>query len=293
MTQPWRPVRKEYLDQAGHWEYVYSLTRDMMDQWAAAFTAYTVALKAGARVRDAQAAVEDRSPDTFMDALPFQAADQVLAEQSAPLVQAAYLRSGRAEIARLGFNLNFELTNPYARRWAEQHVAQLVTQVSDQTKQAIRSVIVQAYDIAEPPRRSALRIRELVGLTERDSKAVMNYWRTLNEDRTATRADEMADTYARRLHRRRAENIARTETVASSAGGQHDSFMVARDQGLIGPETRREWIAAVDSPRTCELCLALDGQKVGLDEPFPGGYMYPPRHPQCRCAVGIVTEVPR
>lgn len=296
MNDEWRSLRKDKnLDR--HWSYVYQLTREKTEAWEQALKKYTDLLKSGYSVTAAQAAVEADDPLGLLAGLPWKEADQLIRDLAQPLSLSTAARAGVAELARLKIGLRFDLDNPYATRWATDHSATLVRQVGDETKKAIRAVMGEAFEAGVPPRRAALRIRELIGLTERDARAVMNYWRTLTEeaDLSARRADDMADSYARRLWRRRALTIARTETIAASAAGTQQSWAAAKDKGFLPFDTKQEWVAAMESRRTCPICRALDGQKVALGEPFQsstlGAVMAPPAHVSCRCALGAVTEV--
>lgn len=287
-------VRKKKPKGDPHWDYVYSVTREFADDWSNAFVASTDELKAGVGAAMYAKAVETGEPALVIGTLPF---DSAAAAQTAgwqPLIESVYARAGKAEVGRLGLSMSFNLQNPYALQWIPQHAAKLVTEVGEETKAAIRAVILEGYQYGTPPLRTGIRIREMVGLTTRDANAVMKYWRSLTEeaDLSATRVDELADSYSRRLLRRRAENIARTETITAAVRGTQDSWATARDAGLVAPESMQEWIAATESGRTCPICMALDGKKAKLGGAFDGGFSGPPAHPSCRCTVGLVTEIP-
>ncbi len=275
-----------------HWEYVYSISREFLDDWERTLRTATDELRASVSRDVTATAVELGQPKTLLTSMADgeQAYAARLAEWQTPLT-AVFGRAGKAELGRLGFKLRFDLQNPFALRWITQHAAELVTAVTAETKAAIRAVVLQGFVDGVPPKRFAAQIKSMIGLTERDAKAVLRYWETLNQDRNALRANEMADTYADKLLRLRSENIARTETIAAAANGTQQSWRQAQANGLIAPESKRVWIAASESGRTCPLCMALDGVQVGLEEPFPGGYMTPPRHPSCRCAIGLLAEV--
>jgi hypothetical protein len=61
-------------------------------------------------------------------------------------------------------------------------------------------------------------------------------------------------------------------------------------EGFIDPRAQKEWSAEIDG-RNCEICAALDGVRVGITDEFPAGD--PPRHPNCRCDVLLVDEIPQ
>lgn len=183
----------------------------------------------------------------------------------------------------------------------------------------------QARDIEAILLNQGKTIRGIVGLTRTQVQAVLNYkdmlasgdMATMREtltralrdrrfDRTvlrtirtqaslpAWRVDDMVQRYYERALRHRAKNIARTETLRASNAGQQELWRQAAEQGYLKPErTRRKWIVTPDD-RLCEYCKDIrvrneDG--VPLDEPFEaedGPVDYPPAHPSCRCATGLL-----
>lgn len=86
---------------------------------------------------------------------------------------------------------------------------------------------------------------------------------------------------------KRASRIAVTESSRALHLGQ---LMAARESDVV---EGKAWVASSDA---CKLCLSLDGQEVGLDEPFyvdPKGGRYAvvqsaPAHPHCMCSVSFV-----
>ena len=62
---------------------------------------------------------------------------------------------------------------------------------------------------------------------------------------------------------------------------EHDrSFRDGELADRIEDRTAREWSALIDA---CERCWPLDGVRVGIGEPFPGGEEPGEVHPRCRC----------
>ncbi len=73
----------------------------------------------------------------------------------------------------------------------------------------------------------------------------------------------------------RGETVARTETLGILHAGRREAFLQAVDTGKVqSSEVEREW---QDSglPNTRDSHLAMDGETVGLDEPYSNGLMYP------------------
>jgi hypothetical protein len=189
---------------------------------------------------------------------------------------------------------SFNAKDARAAQWAKNHGAQMVVEIGKETRRAIASVITRAQTDGLTTRAQSRLIRPLVGLTERDANAVYNYRqeliaRGLDED---VAADE-AGAYADQLLDRRASNIARTETQTAANEGQSLAWDQAVEDGFLSPDAERKWIIT-DDDRLCEICEFMEGQQVGLDEPFvleDGTEVdNPPAHPSCRCGMGIASS---
>jgi len=88
-----------------------------------------------------------------------------------------------------------------------------------------------------------------------------------------------------RRHKWWADRLVRTEMM-NAYNVQHDeAISYANEHRPEGDEEfLRRWDAAAD-PRTCVLCMELDGTVTTIDGTFKGGIANPPRHPCCRCVV--------
>lgn len=90
-----------------------------------------------------------------------------------------------------------------------------------------------------------------------------------------------------RLRDRRAVRIATTEAAAAHNAALFEIVRQALSSGTLdGPITKR-WITHPDD-MACDLCRPLDGEAVGLDDPFSdpkAAPLHPPLHPHCRCVV--------
>jgi len=276
-----------------HWNYVYRLDLKYEKDWLKAFAAGLRVLREATDEEALAAAVRTGNPDGFTPGLPWRQSERTMQDGWSLTSGSIFTRAGKAELMRLGLGLKFNLDNPLALDWVKRHGARLVREVSERTRQGIVGAIMDGYRLGKAPAETARRIRGMVGLLERDMRAVANRWEALTAEglRTERQVEDMIDVYMRRLIRRRALNIARTETVASAAGGTQESWRQAREAGFIGPEALQEWIAAPESGRTCEWCMELNGQQVPLGSPFESSYFGtlsgPPAHPSCRCALGL------
>jgi hypothetical protein len=239
------------------------------------------------RTQEAVVAITALHPETWGTTLAPMAQILPTAFQQAGRVAASLLAS------QTGIAISFNLTNPRAVQWARTQSSRLITEVGQSVKESVRQVIASGFTEGIAPRESARVIRELVGLTDRQSMAVVNYrFRLLEEGRAAEDVARLGTKYGKELLNGRALNIARTETIASSTNGQQELWRQAVDKGLLDPDkTQRIWLTAADD-RLCPLCESLDEQAVGLEEPFicpedGESVMLPPKHPMCRCSCGL------
>lgn len=206
--------------------------------------------------------------------------------------------------AHAAFTMSFTLVNEHAADWASRHAAELVTNISIDTRQTIRDLVTRSITEGIPPRVQARTIQQVVGLTERDALAVKRRFDAMLEDAGLNRkliavAERQRDRYATKLLRVRAENIARTEAIKSANMGQQLLWEQAAAEGLLDPDAmRRVWIATPDG-RVCPRCESLDGVTVTLFGEFteaeetapksgPVTTLTPALHPSCRCALGLV-----
>ncbi len=225
-----------------------------------------------------------------------------------------------AELAAIDLNLEFALVNERAVRFATEEAARLVTSISSETEKAIRDIVVRGQREGLNVRLQAQHIRRIVGNTDRDARAIDRFYVSLLDRETSTislkRAGELADRMSARLLKRRAENIARTETIRAANMGNQLSWQTAMDSGLLPQTTRKVWIATADS-RTCPICAVLHDQTISVSSTFdiseratsfertgggesldfqvaskvplknPSAERQPPAHPSCRCTTGL------
>jgi len=157
-----------------------------------------------------------------------------------------------------------------AVRWTTDHSAALVVEITDKTMEAIRKYITLGIKEGKSIQKIAMELRPLVGLTSKNIMAVANYHEMLILERpeyTVATQNEMADVYARRLHRARATTIARTETGEALVEGQRQGY----DQMGIKKLMR------VEDPDACDICLYYDGQIYTIAE--SRGVLL--EHPRC------------
>ena len=206
-----------------------------------------------------------------------------------PEVTALAIRAVEITLANLAtrrVQVDIVRVNPRAVTWARKYSSNLVVQIGEETRNALRTIVADGLQAGNNPRVIARDIRQVIGLTERQAKAVQNY-RALLEAKGEKGIERKVERYAMRQLRLRAENIGRTEAIRAVSEAQQVSYETAYTEGKLPRSAKRKWISARGT-RTCPLCLALNGKIVGINEPFDAGVMTPPRHPSCRCSTRIV-----
>jgi SPP1 gp7 family putative phage head morphogenesis protein len=186
----------------------------------------------------------------------------------------------------------FDGTNPAAQAAANRFAAQMVAGVSEETRAALKALIVRSIREGIPPYDAARMIRSMIGLNAKQAQAAVAYRQALiDAGQTLEKADALVERYAERKLRQRAETIARTEIMGALNEGSRQAYKQAQDEGLLGDDAKKEWIVTPDEA-LCPICRPLDGVQVRLDEDFQtsvGPLPGPPAHPNCRCAQAAVA----
>jgi len=227
--------------------------------------------------------------------------DDASRKELAAVLQKVYQDAALPTAASL--KMDFAIPNSRAIRWADQRAGLLITEVDAQTIRSISDIVARGIEEGMPPRAQARHIRSLIGLTERWTKAVDNFFSDLPKDtaKELKRAERLRDRYAARLLRKRAEVIARTETLRAAGEGQLQMWKEAEQSGLIDLSvTGRKWLVTNDD-RLCAWCMSLNGAIIAFDGVWTtrlegSGRQFtsltPPVHPQCRCDEVLVDLAP-
>jgi hypothetical protein len=215
----------------------------------------------------------------------------------------------RAAKKALGFEpvLTFDATNPRVERWIDKNTARLVTLVTDETKAAIKDAVRDAMREERAPIEVFRRIKAVIGLNQRQGKALENYRSGLIKAGAAkSRVTELVNTYREQQLKYRANMIAGTEMMAAINQGHIEGQRQAVDEGFVKGKAMKQWITAPEDGILCPSCRAMNGKKVPLDAPF-NVTLYretskglkvvgnvkvdtPPVHPHCRCTHLLVVE---
>lgn len=147
----------------------------------------------------------------------------------------------------------FDVKNEDALAWAKEHAADLVTGISDTSREEIKGLIEDMFDEKITP-----------------------------DDLFEGLVDAIGD-------EERAQLIAETETMAASNAGVQEAWDQAVEEGLLTGNELQVWIVTPDEV-LCPICEGLDGETAPLDGQFVfegESYDAPPAHPRCRCTVGL------
>ncbi len=201
----------------------------------------------------------------------------------------------------------FDVRNPNAEQWLLYSSSRLVTNITDDQRDAIRNFLQASLSRGDNPRAAALdlvgrinpltRRREggIIGLTAQqelwsrnyrdellslDAGALRRSLRDMRFDATFRRAiydgkpltadmiGKMVTAYRNRALRLRAETIGRTETIASLHAAQDEAFRQAIADGAID-STALTWIwRTARDERVRATHAAMNGQRVANGKPF-------------------------
>lgn len=200
---------------------------------------------------------------------------------------------------------DLDIYNPMTvgiENWITEHGAEWITNMSDQTKEAVSTLIQYSTKNNLSVDELSRIIRPTIGLTTPQSEANVKYYErvkakflkdnpTMKPQTAEKKARDAAAKYAARQQRERAQTIAETELAFAYNKGADDAIKQAQDEGLL-PEMNSVWSSAGDDG-VCGICSELDGQVIAYGDSFnfPGKSLYagqkktPPAHPRCRCTL--------
>lgn len=219
--------------------------------------------------------------------------------------------------------MRFDMLNPNTVQAMRSYGFNLVRQISNDTRNGLRQIGLQAMQYGGHPYEQARQMKQLIGLTETQAAAVGNFRNLLETgsrdaldralrdrrfdstldralgadavvDLTPEKIDRMVGRYADRMLTMRAETIARTETISAARLGTQMAWEQAAEHGLLNRTTLRQgWLTTPDD-RLCPDCsevpdLNEDGVPLGGKFETPLGPVDGPTlHPNCRCVLYLM-----
>ena len=194
-------------------------------------------------------------------------------------------------------SFSFDRSRPESAAWARNESGALIREIVAGQRTMVRDVIAQGQELGLSPTDTARVIRNGIGLTTSQTGWVTNFYNRAVSDgiasgltpaQAAAKAQSATDRYQQQVHRYRSMTIARTEIMRANSEGRQQAWGQGLAGGWISPNAKKEWIAEADA---CEVCQPLNGTRVLIKESFPVGE--PPAHPNCRCDVLLVDEIPK
>jgi hypothetical protein len=240
----------------------------------------------GVSIEKLAAAIRTGNEQAILGAIPWEdrgvpALQATLPGLTTELARAAARAAGQLLPTELDYR--FDITNPVSVRHALAHSNKLVTEVTEETKAALRDAIGNAIQAGRPPLQAARDIRGVVGLRTDQVAFIERLRREGASERELERARD-------RKLRERTLLIARTETLWAANEGQRMLWEQAQDAGVVPVTAQREFVVTPDD-RLCAVCEPLDGKQYGIDEQITtelGAVPSPPIHPNCRCTMSLV-----
>lgn len=229
----------------------------------------------------------------------------------------------QSKFGRTAIALSFDATETRAAQLIRESRLRFVRGFAQEQRRATTRALSASFMQGAGIEESARAFRASLGLSETQVAATQNYARLLSEgsrealqrtlrdrrfDRTLENAIDsnepleaetilrMVGRYSERLMMFRANTIARTETMQATGEARREAMsQVLEDLNIPRGDIVRVWNSTLDD-KTRDSHAAMDGQEVGLDEPFTSGngieIMFPgdPAAPpeeiiNCRCVV--------
>lgn len=216
---------------------------------------------------------KDKAIDITTKLLDWEKLDEAGKRMLKPAGLDIMAKSGDEAYKIAGIEASFDILNPEAVKAVDRICSKAVKEVGKETKQAINHIIREGIKEGKSMGRVAKELRPLVGLTERQVKAVANYDKWLikkRPDLSDLKRAQWVERYNKKLHRYRTDMIARTESMRATNEGNLIGYKEA------GYATVR-WSANVGA---CEQCDAESGHVYTIEE--SRGML--PLHPDCRCS---------
>lgn len=207
---------------------------------------------------------KDQADSIVMDLTDWEAVEKSGTISIKPGILTAIAASGQESYKIVGITGAFDMLHPAAVGLAQTITADLVREVTEETKEAIRWAIREGVRNFEGMPQIGKRIKPLVGLTEKQIISVANkeeaFLTEVNAQGklrfTRKQVDRKVARYENKLHRRREKMIARTEVSRAVSEGSLTAYEEAN--------VNVEWITR--GALACDICAPLDGQLFTVSE---------------------------
>jgi hypothetical protein len=239
-------------------------------------------------------------------------------------------QAGQEIMLAAGISAQFNAVSPNAVFFASQKSSELIRGITAEARDTIREIIATGQRLGLPTNVQAGAIRDYITLPRGWASAPMNMARELETgDRAVFRrllADpslpprerrlqeralrlEIAERYATgantdpawirsttaeykgNLLNRRAQTIARTETVRAANWAVKEGWTQAVASGALPSDVKKVWLVTSDDRLQHEMVPGMNAGGRRLDELFEtpeGPVQEPPSRPNCRCGIGLI-----
>lgn len=196
----------------------------------------------------------------------------------------------------VGFEGRFDYTDPRATAYAQQQSATLVTNMTTQAQEVVRTVIGRAFEERMTVWDTARELRSVINLTARQEVTLsnfidMNRARLMEEGLTGRKLEkklnELVERQYKKMISQRSKVIARNEILVAENNGRFLGFEQSIEDGWASPVSVKRWSTSTDE-RTCSICMPMNGASVQWNQSFPNGVYMPPAHIMCRCSISLL-----
>lgn len=214
--------------------------------WNAVFKRQVEAFAKGIRATLFKAEMDERSnADDYAQSLDYGLTSSEMSDIVSQFSSVA-AQSGDLAFAQIGSDQDvFDQVNEAAQKWASEHAATLVSQISDTTRDAVRQAIA-------------------------DGTA-----NGLSSDEIADNVEELGA-----FSSARSQLIANTEIANANSQGALVGYRAAAETGIV---VLKAWILGDDTDDEC--ADNADAGAIDLDDVFPSGDDAPLAHPNCKCVL--------
>lgn len=183
------------------------------------------------------------------------------------------------------------------RNWREARRVRLSAQMHTTQIEVVGDLTRALADRAVNSRDARRVVRQSLGLTRRQSAALVKIWDALTEENIEglSRIKSVVSN-ASRLQSIRSQRIAQTELSKAFNSGVHEQMRERLNtNGILESRVVKKWVTAGDS-KVCSNCRDLESREpVGFSDGFPTKKwdtdftVVPPIHPSCRCVIEYIN----
>lgn len=185
--------------------------------------------------------------------------------------------------------------------WCSERAGALIRDFTDGQRDNVKTLVREALANGDSPKMLKRRLRDTVGLTQRQTEVNARYYRSvynglkeanpkMSDEAAAERASAAAQKMAEKQLSARAKAIARSELNAAHNEASRAYVRWCIERGLL-KNVYSQWVTS-GNDNVCPMCFALNGQTIPFGEEYsiPAGIPYhsgttkgPPGHPNCCC----------